>query len=412
MKPDAGDPAQAGIWAYLPEQPRPRHPGGPLTGLSFSAKDLFGVPGWPLRASTLAPLSPVADSPLVARLLDLGAELVGKTHLHEIALGITGANPFGGTPNPLDAARVTGGSSSGAAASVALGCCDFALGTDTGGSIRVPAAWCGVVGYKPSKNDPLWPLGGVLPLSPTCDHAGPLARDVQTLVRVQEALSGQRIAVQDWKGVDVGLWNPEGWLDTQAEAALLDTARQLEKLGATLRPVTLPDMLDAYSDIVQSEAATVHQAALALPDPGFSPGTLALLRRGAGLTFQQVAVARERRGVYAELLRQQMHGLDLLLVPTVPSAAPLTGQDDVQITEGRVPLRLAVLRLTVPFSLLGYPVLTLPCPAPGGLSVGVQLVGRPGDDARLLGLGRTLEAWRAASSEPEHSADSNARPLP
>ena len=395
MKPDAGDPAQAGIWAYLPEVPRPGQTGGPLSGLSFSAKDLYGVPGWPLRASTLAPLPPVQGSPLVEKLLGLGAQLVGKTHLHEIALGITGANPFGGTPNPLDRARVTGGSSSGAAASVALGCCDFALGTDTGGSIRVPAAWCGVVGYKPGKDHPLWPTQGVLPLSPTCDHAGPLAQDVGMIVRVQEALSGQTIPVQDWKGLRVGVWNPQGWLDGQAEAALLDTARQLERLGAMLTPVLLPDMLDAYSDIVQSEAAAVHAAALKLPEPGFSPGTLALLRRGAALAPEQVAVAHKRREVYARLLQEQMHGLDLLLAPAVPSAAPLSGQDDVQIAEGRVPLRVAVLRLTVPFSLLGWPVLTLPCPVQGGLSVGVQLVGHPGDDARLLGLGRTLEAWRA-----------------
>ena len=299
IRPDANDPARAGIWAYLPEQPRQGRAGGPLSGLSFSAKDLYGVPGWPLRASTLAPLPPVAGSPLVARLLELGAELVGTTHLHEIALGITGANPYGGTPNPHDAARVTGGSSSGAAASVALGCCDFALGTDTGGSIRVPAAWCGVVGYKPSKDHPLWPTAGVLPLSPTCDHAGPLARDVGMIVRVQEALSGQTMPVQDWKGLRVGVWNPEGWLDGQAGAALLETARRLETLGATLTPVSLPDMLDAYSDTVQSEAAAVHQAALALPDPGFSAGTLALLRRGAALTPEQVAAARDRRGIYA-----------------------------------------------------------------------------------------------------------------
>lgn len=411
MKPDGKDPAQAGVWAYLPEQPRPGREGGPLSGLSFSVKDLYGVPGWPLRASTPAPLPPVQGSPLVTRLSGLGAELVGKTHLHEIALGITGANPFGGTPNPLDRQRVAGGSSSGAAASVALGCCDFALGTDTGGSIRVPAAWCGVVGYKPSKGHPLWPLEGVLPLSPTCDHAGPLARDVQMIVRVQEALDGQKIAAQEWKGVQVGLWNPEGWLNSEAEAALLDTARQLEALGATLTPVLLPDMLDAYSDTVQSEAAAVHHAALALPDPGFSAGTLALLRRGAALTPEQVAVARERQEVYAELLEQQMQGLDLLLAPAVPSAAPLTGQDDVQTLGGNVPLRLAVLRLTVPFSLLGWPVLTLPCPAPDGLSVGVQLVGRPGNDARLLGLGRSLEARRAVNTNAENSADSNARPL-
>ena len=392
MKPDSRDLRQDGVWAYVPAQPLPGQPGGPLAGLTFSAKDLFGVEGWPLRAGTLAPLPPVEASPLVSRLLELGATLVGKTHLHEIALGITGANAFGGTPNPLDSARVTGGSSSGAAASVALGLCDFALGTDTGGSIRVPAAWCGVVGFKPSKGDPLWPTEGVLPLSQTCDHAGPLARDVQTVVRVQEALSGQDIPLQSWKGLRVGLWNPAGWLDNHSEAGLLETARKVEALGATLHTVDLPDMLDAYSDIVQSEAATVHAAALALQKPGFSAGTLALLRRGAALEPGVVAAARDRRERYGALLTEQMSGLDLLLAPAVPTPAPVTGQDSVDIAEGNVLLRVAVLRLTVPFSMLGWPVLTLPSPTVDGLSVGVQLVGRPGDDTRLLGLGHALEA--------------------
>jgi len=390
MTPDLNDPAQTGIWAYLPGEPLEGRAGGPLAGMTFSAKDLFGVEGWPLQASTEAPLPPVEASPLVTRLLELGATLVGKTHLHEIALGITGANAFGGTPNPLDASRVTGGSSSGAAASVALGLCDFALGTDTGGSIRVPAAWCGVVGYKPSKNDPLWPTAGVLPLSSTCDHAGPLARDLHTVLRVQEALSGEAISALPWEGVRVGLWNPAGWQDADAESALLTAARQAEALGATLRAVTLPDMLGAYSDTVQSEAASVHAAALALTDPGFGPGTLALLRRGAALTPEQLDTARTRRASYAALLAEQMDGLDLLLAPAVPSAAPKAGAESVQVAEGTVPLRVAVLRLSAPFSMLGWPVLALPYAAAGGLSVGVQLVAHPGDDARLLGLGRTL----------------------
>ncbi len=415
MKPDLSDSNQAGVWAYLPDEPRAGQPGGPLSGLTFSAKDLFGVDGWPLRAGTLAPLPLVEASPLVTRLLELGATLVGKTHLHEIALGITGANAFGGTPNPLDTSRVTGGSSSGAAASVALGLCDFALGTDTGGSIRVPAAWCGVVGFKPSKGDPLWPADGVLPLSQTCDHAGPLARDVGAVVRVQEALSGQSIGVQSWKGLRVGVWNPAGWLDAQAEAALLVAAQQAEALGATLHTVDLPDMLDAYSDIVQSEAVAVHAAALALSvsEPGFSAGTLGLLRRGAALAPEVVTEARERRERYGALLAIQMSGLDLLLAPAVPTSAPLTGQETAEIAEGTVPLRVAVLRLTVPFSMLGWPVLTLPSPTADGLSVGVQLVGHPGDDARLLGLGVTLERrLTLAASVPFGSAPSNEEPLP
>ncbi|ULH16434.1 amidase [Deinococcus sp. KNUC1210] len=380
----------SGIWAYLPATPLPGTPGGPLSGLTFSVKDLFGMEGWPLTASTRAPLPEVADSPLVTRLLALGATCVGKTHLHEIALGITGMNAFGGTPNPLDSTRVTGGSSSGAAASVAHGQADFALGTDTGGSIRVPAAWCGVVGYKPTKDDPLWPTQGVLPLSPTCDHAGPLARDLSTIVKVQEALSGQTVPPQSWAGLRVGLWQPTAWLDAQADEALSELAARVKQLGAALVPVEVPDMLDAYSDIVQSEAAHVHRAALALHDPGFSAGTLALLRRGAGLSAETVSAACERREVYRRLLDDRMAELDVLLAPAVPCAAPLTGQDEVALLGGTVPLRVAVLRLTVPFSLLGLPTLVLPLPTPGGLSMGVQVVAKRGEDRQLLGLGLGL----------------------
>ena len=390
MRPDERDPLQAGIWAYLPDEPRAGKAGGPLSGLTFSAKDLFGVEGWPLHASTHAPLPAVENSPLVTRLLELGAMLVGKTHLHEIALGITGMNADGGTPNPLDTARVTGGSSSGAAASVATHQVDFALGTDTGGSIRVPAAWCGVVGFKPTKDDPLWPTRGVLPLSPTCDHAGPLARDLNTILRVQAALSGHEIQPQSWAGLRVGLWQPRGWLDAQANEALTAFAERVKGLGANLIPVELPDMLDAYSDIVQSEAAHVHRAALTLPDPGFTPGTLALLRRGTGLSAETVAAARERREGYRQLLDGVMDGLDVLLAPAVPCAAPLIGQDDAALIGGTVPLRVAVLRLTVPFSLLGLPTLVLPLPTSDGLSVGVQLVARRGEDERVLGQGLAL----------------------
>ncbi|MDO4264146.1 MAG: amidase, partial [Deinococcus sp.] len=261
-------------WAYRPAEPLPGAPGGPLGGLSFSVKDLFGVPGWPLSASTRAPLPDVAPSPLVAHLLRLGASAAGKTHLHEIAMGVLGANAFGGTEHPFLPGHVTGGSSSGAAVSAALGQVDFALGTDTGGSIRIPAAWCGLYGYKPTKDHPAWPTAGVLPLSPTCDHAGPLARDFGIILRVHEALSGAAVPAQSWAGVRVGVWNPVGWLDEAAQQALSGVAGRLEGLGAAVQPVSLPDMLDAYSPIVGHEAAQVHAAALAQADPGFSPDIL------------------------------------------------------------------------------------------------------------------------------------------
>lgn len=383
------DPQRA--WAYVPAEPLRGMPGGPLDGLSFSVKDLYGVPGWPLRASTRAPVPPVGESVLVRRLLELGATALGKTHLHEIALGITGLNGYGGTEHPGLAGHVPGGSSSGAAVSVALGQADFALGTDTGGSVRVPAAWCGVVGYKPTKDHPAWSTDGVLPLSVTCDHAGPLARDVATVARVHAALSGETVTPQDWAGVRVGVWQPEGWTDAAVREAVEAFGAGLEARGAHLSPVALPEMLDAYSPIVLSEAAQVHAQALQEEDPGFLPFTLMSLRQGAALETVEVAAAFARRAAYRAELGALLERFDVLLAPAVPTPPPLAGQDEVEVGSGTMPLRRAVLRLTTPFSLLGAPTLALPTAAPW---IGAQLVGRHGDDARLLGLALTLEDSR------------------
>ncbi|GAA5531891.1 amidase [Deinococcus aluminii] len=384
--PDLPDPQRA--WAYLPASPLSGAAEGPLAGLTFSVKDLYGVPGWPLRASTRAPVPDPGESVLVRRLLDLGASAVGKTHLHEVALGITGMNGFGGTAHPFDPERVPGGSSSGAAVSVALWQVDFALGTDTGGSIRVPAAWCGVVGYKPTKGHPAWSTEGVLPLSWTCDHAGPLARDMRTIVQVQEALTGQTVAPQDWAGVKVGLWLPGGWVDDTVREALRLYAARLAGLGATVEAVPFPEVLDAYSPIVLSEAAQVHSEALKETDPGFLPFTHASLRQGQALTEEEVRAAFARRAEYRAQLDDLLSRFDVLLAPAVPTPPPLVGQEEVEVGEGRLPLRRAVLRLTAPFSLLGAPTVALPSTAP---FVGVQLVGRHGEDDRLLGLALALE---------------------
>ncbi|MFC4425301.1 amidase [Deinococcus navajonensis] len=380
------DPQHA--WAYRPASPLPGAPDGPLSGLSFSVKDLFGVPGWPQYAGTRAPLPDFGASVLVRRLLDLGASAVGKTQLHEIALGITGMNAFGGTAHPADPARIPGGSSSGAAVSAALGQVDFALGTDTGGSIRVPAAWCGVVGYKPTKGHAAWSTKGVLPLSWTCDHAGPLARDLATVVRVHEALSGDRVQSRSWSGVRVGLWLPQNWVTAEVAQAVLSFAGRLEARGALTTPVELPEMLGAYTPIVLSEAAQVHAAALALSDPGFTPFTLGLLRQGQALSEDAVREAHALRAEYRAALDDLWSRVDVVLAPAVPTPPPLRGQEEVALPEGPVLLRRAVLRLSAPFSLLGVPALALPSSLP---FVGVQLVAPRGADEPLLGLGLGLD---------------------
>lgn len=375
-------------WAFVAPQPLQTRTDGPLSDLSFSIKDLYGVTGWPLTGSTRAPVPDPGESVLVRRLLELGASALGKTHLHEVALGITGMNGYGGTAHPTMPERVPGGSSSGAAVSVALGQVDFALGTDTGGSIRVPSAWCGIVGYKPTKGHPAWSTEGVLPLSWTCDHAGPLARDMKTIVWVHEALAGRLVQPQSWAGLRVGVWNPAGWTDGAVNDAVQAFAADLAARGADLSPVPFPEVLDAYSPIVLSEAARVHAEALEQDDPGFLPFTLMSLRNGAKLTPAEVQAAFDKRADYRALLDGIFTAFDLILAPAVPTPPPLIGQEEVEIGEGTIPLRRAVLRITSPFSLLGAPTVAYPTATP---FVGVQLVAPHGQDERLLGLALTLE---------------------
>lgn len=371
------------VWAYRSEQPLIVITDGPLSDLTFSIKDLFGVVDWPLRASTYAPVPDFGESSLVRRLLDLGAAAVGKTHLHEIALGITGANGFGGTRHPVLLDRIPGGSSSGAAVSVALDEVDFALGTDTGGSIRVPAAWCDVYGFKPTKGHLAWPTDGVLPLSITCDHSGPLAKDFQTIVHLHETLTAEALPQVSWEGQKVGVWLPQHWVDQTVWDAVQAFATCLEEKGAGLDPIQLPEMMDAYTPIVLSEAAQVHAQALKLERPGFTEFTEAALRRGMALSQAEVARAFERRQGYLKLLEEHFKRVDVLLAPVVPTLPPYFGQDEIELHGQSVPVRQAVLRINSPFSMLGFPAVALPSQCE---YVGVQLIAPHHQDGKLLAL--------------------------
>lgn len=371
------------VWAYKPEQPLAVITDGPLSDLTLSIKDLFGVSDWPLRASTHAPVPDFGESSLVRRLLSLGAVAVGKTHLHEIALGITGANGFGGTKHPVLLDRIPGGSSSGAAVSVALGEVDFALGTDTGGSIRVPAAWCNVYGFKPTKGHAAWPTDGVLPLSVTCDHSGPLAKDFQTIMRLHETLTAEALPQVGWEGQRVGVWLPQHWVDQTVWDVMQAFATYLEDKGASLHPIQLPEMMDAYTPIVLSEAAQVHAQALKLEQPGFTEFTEAALRRGIALSQAEVAMAFERRQGYLKLLEEHFKRMDVLLAPVVPTLPPYLGQDEIELHGQSVSVRQAVLRINSPFSMLGFPAVALPSQRE---YVGVQLIAPHHQDGKLLTL--------------------------
>ena len=338
--------------------------------------------------------------------------------MHEIALGATGENPWtGDVCNPHDPARQSGGSSSGSGVAVAVGLGSASIGSDTGGSIRIPSAFCGVVGFKPTVGSVS--LAGALPLSWTCDHAGPLARSVEDAALLHQVLSGRslahgRVARRPRLGV------PRRWLEARLDAG---THAHFEALLALL--ATQADLVDAephdmdlpwrhYTPIVRAEAARVHHAALAEGGKGFSAGVLTPLQAGAALSAQDYIAALQARSAYMAELDAVLAGVDALVLPTSAIVTPLRGQDDAPTRHGRLMVREAVLGQTLPFSFAGVPAISLPAghiwlekghspkdgPAQGqggpvAMPFGLQLVGGRGADASLLALAAWVEAQLA-----------------
>jgi len=376
---------------------RAGRPLGALHGATVSIKDLYNVDGMPTAAGTRAPL-PVfgGESVAVTRMRDAGALIFAKTNMHEIALGATGENLWtGDVCNPHDPARQAGGSSSGAGVAVATGIGMAGLGSDTGGSVRIPAAFCGVVGFKPSFG--AIPLGGALHLSWTCDHAGPLTRCVDDAALLFEVMSGRR--------VDHGhvarrprLAVPAQWLQGRLHPAVRAWFEALLgglRAHADVVEVPTPAMPLAwqhYGPIVRAEAAYVHRAALAAGGEGFSESVLAPLRAGEQVGALAYIDALQHR----ETLRAELDALlcdhDALVLPTSAVPPPLRGQTAAEVESGTMSVREAVLGQTLPFSLVGLPTLSLPAGTVQGLPAGLQVVGARDRDAALLALGRWLEA--------------------
>jgi aspartyl-tRNA(Asn)/glutamyl-tRNA(Gln) amidotransferase subunit A len=371
---------------------------GPLHGIPVSVKDLFAVRGMPTRAGTRAPLPPFQreEAELVARLRAAGALVFAKTNMHEIALGATGENRWtGDVKNPFDPARQSGGSSSGAAVAVATGIGLAGIGSDTGGSVRIPASFCGVTGFKPSFG--AIPLDGALDLSWTCDHAGPLARSVDDCARLFEVMAGRRVthgAVARRPRLAV----PAAWLQGRLQPSVREHFERLlatlATRGVELGDVDLPMLAQAwecYTPIVRAEAAWVHRAALAAGAAGFSELVLPALNAGRTLGASEYIDALKMRARVCAALDAVMAGVDALVLPTSAVLPPLRGQDAVEVEGGRTTVRDAVLGQTLPFSLCGLPTLTIPVGLIAGLPVGLQVVGRRDGDAALLALGRWLE---------------------
>jgi aspartyl-tRNA(Asn)/glutamyl-tRNA(Gln) amidotransferase subunit A len=323
---------------------------------------------------------PAATAAAVALLEDAGYVNAGKANLHEFAWGITSENEhYGWVPNPVAPGRIAGGSSGGCAAALAAGLVDFALGTDSGGSIRIPAACCGVVGFKPTYG--LVPLDGCFPLARSYDHAGPMARDVASCERMMEVLApGFTPAEVTLDELAIGV----AWTE-HAEPLVRARVEEAASLLAGTQPVDIPfPPAEAYAGF-RREAAEVHEPLWREHRELYGENVAAKVEQALRVTDAEVEIATRERELYREQVASAMEGLDLLLTPTLVSVAPPSGLGDLA-------LRDALLRLTIPWNTVGAPALALPCgSAELGLPASLQVVGKPGADALVLAAGSALE---------------------
>jgi aspartyl-tRNA(Asn)/glutamyl-tRNA(Gln) amidotransferase subunit A len=351
-------------------------------GIPLAVKDLFDTAGLRTTYGSIifADHVPERTAEAVARLEAVGYANVGKTNLHEFAYGVMSYNPhFGDVPNPLRAGRTAGGSSSGSAAALAAGLADAALGSDSGGSIRIPAACCGVVGFKPSRG--LVPMDGCRPLARSFDHAGPMGRDVETCARMMEALvpGFNRAELDSPEELEVGV----AWHDL-AEPLVRTRVQEAAELFPRRRDVALP-LPEEVGAVFMREVAESHQGLFPEHADAYGENVRTKLERCLAVTDAQFEAGLRRLDEYRERAAEAAEGVDVLVTPTLAFVAPPALRDDREIRD-------AVIRLTYPFNALGWPALALPCgPAEHGLPASVQLVGHAGEDARVLAAGALLE---------------------
>lgn len=358
-------------------------------GPVVAVKDVIDVAGMVTTCGARLPRAPAArDAEVVRRIRAAGGVVVGKTNLQAWAFGVTSANAcWGDVGHPRDARHVPGGSSGGSAVAVACGMCDWALGTDTGGSVRLPAALCGIVGFKPSHG--VLSVDGVAALAPSLDTVGLLARDVASAAAAFGICAGQAVPLrqaQDATGLRLAV--PAGWIED------LD-----DQVAAVLRPVlercpvvTLPErkaMARTAMTLLLAEAAQVHGPLLASDPEPFPPEMQAALRHGLAISAADYRAALAQRQDAAAAVAAAMAGFDALVLPTVGRVAPLreAALRDKDLT-----------RYTLPFNLTGQPAISLPAPG-ADWPVGLQLVGRTGEDGALLEVAASVS--QALSSWPE-----------
>jgi len=359
---------------------------GPLHGVLVSVKDILDVRGVPTTAASRVRDGHAAerDCPAIAHLRQAGAVFVGKTNLHEFAFGTTNEDSaFGPARNPHDPARTPGGSSGGSAAALAAGIGLATIGTDTGGSIRIPAAACGLVGLKPTLGEVS--TDGVVPLSGTMDHIGPLATTVADASLVYHALLGDPAAPTPaplpMHGLRLAVPRPYflDLLDEEVRAAFDAALGRLRAAGAHVDEIEIrhaPQIAPVYLHIVLSDAAAYHAPMLDAMGDRYTPAVRMRFEMGRYVLAQDYVRALAGRQVLTREVDAALAQHDALILPTLPIPAPVLGEQSVQIGDRTEPVRNAMLRLTQLFNLTGHPALSIPCGTTrAGLPCAVQLVG-------------------------------------
>ncbi len=376
------------------------HYRGVLHGIPISLKDLFYTRNIRTTAGSriLRSFVPKENATAVNRLLRAGCILLGKTNLHEFAYGATNVNPhYGPVRNPWDTNRISGGSSGGSAASVVSAQAIASLGTDTGGSIRIPSAACGCVGLKPTYG--IVPLDGVIPLSPSLDHAGPLSRSVMDAAFLLETIAqpdpaGQRLATAAiCKGVrSIRIGVPRQYffdrIQPDVRHAILAAIAVFQQLGARVIEVDLKGMgatARLAAEITGDEALAYHEKWLERRPAAYGKDVRSRLEQNKKMTAVSYIQALQEMREYRERLAQALVSVHLLLAPTLPIVAPAIAQKNVRIGRCSEDIRLALLRLTRPGNLSGLPAISVPCGfSSERLPIGLQLIGRHFDEITLL----------------------------
>jgi aspartyl-tRNA(Asn)/glutamyl-tRNA(Gln) amidotransferase subunit A len=380
---------------------------GPLDGAIVSIKDLFDVAGEVTRAGSQVlaeegtPAS--ADALVVNRLRRAGAVIVAKTNMTEFAFHSLGTNPHFGTPgNPADRSRVPGGSTSGGTVAVADGMCEIAIGSDTGGSTRIPAALCGIVGWKPSRQRV--PTDGAFPLSYTLDSIGPVARNVADCANTDAIMAGEEpraVESLPLAGLRIGILQgfPLDGLDDTVVTAWSASLNRLGQAGVRLSDESVPllaEMIKVNSKggFAPAEAFAFHRERLLRRGPEIDPNVRARIERGSGMSAADYIEMRQERRALVRAMDDRIAGLDALVLPTTPIVAPRIA--DVTTPETLAPKNMMLLRNSSLVNFFDLCAISVPLPRGSGLPVGSMLVARNGADRNLLRIATAIERLMAS----------------